>query len=267
MGSGNLRLHLHTSIASRMAQIPEYLLINSQKATTLFFCLYCMWRFDNLSRTAWVYTALHGSYGYCWMIKESAFANKKFRRPLPTQVAVVVALVIFLPGYWNICILALSNKEEASGGLLFAAVFVYVIGLVCMMTSDCQTHFCLKYNPGLLIAEGMTRYTRHPNYAGELLLYSSFCLLARHWAAWVILVCGYASLMLPSISRKERSLSRYPAWQEYKKQTFTYVPNFCAAASGAELSKELMSQGKSPKELRRGQAQSKEPQQRPDKKE
>jgi len=229
-----------------MAGIPAYLLINAQKVSTLFFCLYCMRRYDNWSSTAWVYTALHGSYGYCWMIKESAFPNKALRERLPIPIAIIVALLIFLPGYWNICILALSNKEEASGGLLFAAILTYVIGIVVMMISDCQTHFCLKYNSGRLIAEGMTRYTRHPNYGGELLLYSSFCLLARHWAAWLILFWGYACVMLPSNLKKEASLSRYPAWRDYKKQTFMYVPNLFAAASGPELSKELMSQGKVP---------------------
>jgi len=227
-----------------MARIPAYLLINAQKMTTLFFCLYCMWRYDNWSTTAWVYTALHGSYGYCWMIKESAFPNKALRDTLPIPLAIVVGMLLFLPGYWNICVLALSNKEEASGGLLFAAIFAYVIGIVCMMISDCQTHFCLKYNPGHLIAEGMTRYVRHPNYGGEVLLYTSFCLLARHWAAWLILLWGYAGAMLPNNLKKEASLSRYPAWKAYKKQTFMYVPNLFAAASGAELSKELLSQGK-----------------------
>lgn len=207
-----------------------------------------MYRYDNWSTTAWVYTALHGSYGFCWMIKESAFPNKALRDMLPIPIAVIVALLLFLPGYWNIPVLAISNKEEASGGLLFAAVFMYVIGVVCMMISDCQTHFCLKYNSGRLIAEGMNRYTRHPNYTGELVLYSSFCLLARHWVAWLILLWGYAAVMLPSNLKKEASLSRYPAWKGYKKQTFMYVPNLFAAASGAQLDKELISQGKKPAE-------------------
>jgi len=225
--------------------IRAYQLINLQKTTTLFFCLFCMWRYDNWSTTAWVYTALHGSYGYCWMIKEAAFPNKALRDTLAPPMVIATALLVFWPGYWNICILALSNKEPASGGMLFASVFIYVIGLVCMMISDCQTHFCLKYNPGRLIAEGMSRYTRHPNYGGEVLLYSSFCLLARHWGAWLILFLGFSMVMFPLNLKKEQSLSRYPAWAQYKRQTYMYVPNLCAAASGAELNQDLMRQGKS----------------------
>merc|ERR1719343_283791 len=49
------------------------------------------------------------------MIKESAFPNKALRATVPITVAVFVAMLIYLPGYWNIAIMALSNKEEASG--------------------------------------------------------------------------------------------------------------------------------------------------------
>lgn len=37
--------------------------INTQKGGTLFFMFFLMWYYNNYSLGAWVYLALHGSYG------------------------------------------------------------------------------------------------------------------------------------------------------------------------------------------------------------
>jgi len=43
--------------------IPHNYIINTQKAGTLFAMFFLMCYFDNFSLGAWVYLALHGSYG------------------------------------------------------------------------------------------------------------------------------------------------------------------------------------------------------------
>merc|ERR1719379_1186982 len=191
---------------------------------------------------------MHGSYGYCWMIKEAAFPNKKLKDNMALPIAVFVSLIIFLPGYWNIARWAIMEKTEASPPLLFLAVFMYIIGVVVMMVSDCQTYFYLKYNPGKLMAEGMNRYTRDPNYAGEVLLYLSFCTLARCWQAWLNFAIGYLLVIKMTETKKEQSLSRYPAWKDYRSQTFKYVPNLFAYFRGDKLDENMLSQPKAPAE-------------------
>ena len=45
-------------------------IINFQKAGTLFAMFFLMWYFNNYSLGAWVYLALHGSYGIKLLNKE-----------------------------------------------------------------------------------------------------------------------------------------------------------------------------------------------------
>ena len=58
--------------------IPLNYLINIQKGGTWLLVLSMMVYFDNFSLGAWVYLALHGSYGLCWILKDLIFPDKKF---------------------------------------------------------------------------------------------------------------------------------------------------------------------------------------------
>merc|ERR1719221_1025042 len=95
---------------------------------------------------------------------------------------------------------------------------------------------------------GMNRYTRDPNYGGEVLLYLSFCTLARCWQAWLNFAICYLLVIKVTQSAKEKSLSRYPAWKDYKAQTFQYFPNLIAYFRGDQLNENMLSQAKMPEE-------------------
>lgn len=222
--------------------------INTQKLSTFLWIVAVMFHYDNWGPTACVYLALHGSYGFCWFfIKEMAFPNKRFYEDsVSLPELLILGPILFFPGYWSIPVLALRQKEEASPPLLVASTMVYVFGLVIMMVSDCQTYWLLKERPGRLITEGMNRYIRHPNYTGEILLYASFCLLARHWGAWMALGVGWLAFMLPANIKKEKSLSRYPAWKEYHAQSGFYLPYIPAFLAGSRLDRKLLDKPKVP---------------------
>ena len=92
-----------------------------------------------------------------------------------------------------------------------------------MMTADCQKYFTLKYHRGL-ICEGLFKYIRHPNYLGEVMLYASYALIVQHWVSWAILAWVWIGVFLVNMLQKEASLSRYPEWAEYKKQSGMLIP-------------------------------------------
>jgi hypothetical protein len=119
-------------------------IINFQKVTTFFWILAVMAYYNNWGPTAHIYLALHGTYGFCWMIKEAAFPNLKFHQPIPWLNMLIAILILYLPGYWMIPILALSQPEEACSERLCLACMMYIIGIVVMMISDCQTYWTLK---------------------------------------------------------------------------------------------------------------------------
>ncbi|MCB1583430.1 MAG: hypothetical protein R3E90_01465 [Marinicella sp.] len=49
--------------------------INFQKADTFVLVLALMWYYQNFSTSAYVYLALHGGYGFVWLIKDVFFPD------------------------------------------------------------------------------------------------------------------------------------------------------------------------------------------------
>ena len=66
--------------------------INFQKGLTAPFVLALMALYGNFSTTAWVYLALHGSYGLLWLMKHKAFPDARWER----RITLGGALLSFL---------------------------------------------------------------------------------------------------------------------------------------------------------------------------
>ena len=54
--------------------------INFQKCGTFFFLGFFMWYYQNFFMGAWVYLAMHGSYGIIWFIKDVAFPDPAWQK-------------------------------------------------------------------------------------------------------------------------------------------------------------------------------------------
>lgn len=50
--------------------IPMKWYVNGHKCTMLFYILGLMIYFDNFTLTAYIYLAMHGSYGFFWLLKD-----------------------------------------------------------------------------------------------------------------------------------------------------------------------------------------------------
>ena len=71
----------------------------------------------------------------------------------------------------------------------------------------------------------MNKYLRHPNYLGELLLYSSFALLSRKLLSFILLAMVFGFIFIPLNLAKEESLTRYAEFEQWKRRTGMYFPN------------------------------------------
>lgn len=201
--------------------------INFQKGTTLFWVLTLMWWHDNFSIQAWVYLVLHGSYGLIWMLKDSLFPDKRWQVGITFGGALMAVLLVLGP-YWVAPYLLISSvlgdaHVGASQLWLFIAIFMYVVGLVLMLLADAQKFYTLRIQKGL-ITDGVFRFIRHPNYLGEMIVYGSFAVVVWHWIPWVILAWVWLGYFSINIIMKERSMSRYPEWAEYKKRSWYLIP-------------------------------------------
>ena len=194
-------------------------LINFQKGATFLFVLFLMRHYNNYSFGAFLYLALHGSYGIFWLLKDYVFGDRSFDRPC--TIASIIGCIGLLGGYWYIPYMQISGQgiNNPSVYRALTAILMYVFGVNVMLLSDCQKFFTLKYKKGL-ISEGMFYVNRNPNYFGEILLYASFAVLVGKWTPWIIL--GTVWLVVFNLNmylKDETSLKKKEGWQEYSKRS------------------------------------------------
>ena len=116
--------------------------INFQKTGTFFYILLLMNYYQNFSVAACVYLALHGMYGFCWMLKHFAFPDRSWEKKV-TIGGGLMAFVLVLGLYWVFPYLLISgilgpDQKMASLAVLTAAISLHTLGVVIMMTADCQ---------------------------------------------------------------------------------------------------------------------------------
>ena len=216
--------------------------INLHKIITLFIVYGLMTWFDHFSTAAWVYLGLHGIYGYCWLVKDFGFRDGSFENRV-TWGGAIMTYVVLVGWYWLFPYMFMSRHIEPSNELLFAAIALHTLGITWMIAGDCQKHFSLKYRKGL-VTDGVFTYTRNPNFLGEVMIYLTYAILADHWITWIVF--AYAVLFFYSrMFMKDASISRYPEWEAYAKQSNRMIPFKLLAApfratpqrpSGAETS-------------------------------
>jgi protein-S-isoprenylcysteine O-methyltransferase Ste14 len=231
-----------TTFAANLSRLTDYLsqdflggpkvlklnwVVNFQKGATAFWVIFLMMTYENYSTQAWVYLALHGSYGFCWLLKDVVFPDPKWQVRI-TFGGAFIAVAMVLGPYWLIPYLLISPiLGEAHTGAnwvgMCAAIALHTLGIAIMMTADAQKYFTLKYQRGL-IRSGMFKYVRHPNYLGEMMIYGSYAIVAAHWIPWVILAWVWLGLFAVNIAMKEKSMSRYDEWAAYKKKSWYLVP-------------------------------------------
>lgn len=201
--------------------------INFQKFGTFFFAALLMYSYENDSMAAWVYLGLHGSYGFCWLLKHFTFPDRgwEMKTTIPSSI---MAMVTVLGPYWVAPFLLISGilgpeYEYPSKVILMSAIFIHTLGVVIMMSADAQKHYTLQVKKGL-ITTGLFKYIRHPNYLGEMMIYGSYALIVGHWIPWAILAYVWVYYFGTNIWMKEASMSRYPEWAEYKRRSKLLIP-------------------------------------------
>ncbi|MGB2923731.1 MAG: DUF1295 domain-containing protein [Limnothrix sp.] len=196
-------------------------IINLHKGTTFLFVSALMMLYQNFSIGAWVYLALHGTYGFLWLLKDRIFPDKQWEEEIAPVVAFFGFFAICL--YWVAPFILISQNVEPPYPLIAVAIALNIFGVFLHYTSDAQKYYTLKYHKGL-ITEGFFARCRNTNYLGEILIYTAFALLAMHWLPFLILGGFIAGLFFPNMRKKDQSLSRYPEFATYKKNSSLLWP-------------------------------------------
>jgi len=182
--------------------------------------------FDNT--TIWIYLGLHGTYGILWVLKSFIFPDKTWDQK--TNFAYGLVILSGLSLYWISPWLIVSGYFNggdmivAPNWLISIVIFMFGLGVFLHFSSDMQKHTILKTNPGTLISDGLFKRSRNINYFGELFIYLSFALLAMHWIPILILAVFMIIVWVPNMLRKDKSLSRYKEFEDYKNKSGMFFP-------------------------------------------
>ncbi|MBS9770487.1 methyltransferase family protein [Trichodesmium erythraeum] len=195
--------------------------INLHKGTTLIFILVLMIAYQNFTLGPWIYLALHGTYGILWLLKDRIYPDKQWEEEIPVIQSIMMFVIIGL--YWVAPYILISSGTEPPIPLVAAAICLNIFGVFLHYSSDAQKYYTLKYKPGL-ITEGFFARCRNTNYLGEMFIYISFAMLAQHWLPFLILGGFFALIFIPNILKKDKSLSRYLEFTEYKTNSGLIIP-------------------------------------------
>jgi len=200
-------------------------IINLHKGLTAFVVIGLMNFFDNFTIAPYVYLALHGTYGLLWLLKEKIFPDPYFKEKIYFLTSVTG--FIFLGSYCVAPYILISSQKSVPNIVIAASVSINIIGVFLHFASDAQKYFSLKLKKDL-IKEGFFKNIRNTNYLGEILIYLSFAILSMSFIPLVILAIFFSIVFLPRMIKKDKSLSKYDSFEEYKKKSGLILPKLNA---------------------------------------
>lgn len=131
----------------------------------------------------------------------------------------------------SFALLAAIGSERPWGWLDTLGVAVVVFGIVFEAVGDAQLA-AFKSRPenrGMVMDQGLWRYSRHPNYFGEFCVWWGFYLVALSaggwWAMVSPLLMSVLLLKVSGVSLLEKDIGeRRPAYRDYIARTNAFFP-------------------------------------------
>ncbi len=170
--------------------------------------------FGNLNHQDWRYTMLKEKTGVFYPIINFVGIH---------MVPTLVVYGCILPAVW-----AVINGVTANlGSVLFLCLS---LGAATMQgIADYEMHRFRKHRNGAFIRDGLWKYSRHPNYLGEILMWwgvalSVICAAPNEWVLGVGALANTVLFFAVSIPMADGRQSRKEGFAEYKQQTRMLLP-------------------------------------------
>ncbi|WP_295935275.1 DUF1295 domain-containing protein [uncultured Alistipes sp.] len=171
--------------------------------------------FRNLSQQDWRYDKYKKQSGKMWHLVNFGGINM-----MPT----VIVFLAMVPAFRVVTL----HAEATVWTYAAFALCLTAVGL--QFVSDRQAHRFRKKSPGEVCDTGLWKYSRHPNYLGEISMWWGvyFILLSVAPHEWKTLTGAAANTFLfvfISIPLMEkRQLENKPGYEKYKKRTSALIP-------------------------------------------
>lgn len=121
-------------------------------------------------------------------------------------------------------------------GLIYLDIIgltIWIIGYLCEALSDYQLFAFMKdpMNKGRVMRFGLWRYSRHPNYFGEVVMWwGVYCIALSVPYGWTALITPATItillLFVTGVPWIEAAMANNPEYQEYKRHTSIFIPWF-----------------------------------------
>lgn len=141
-------------------------------------------------------------------------------------VQALLATVVCLP-----IIVIGAAQADAQPTFLWAGLLFWIAGFVIEAVSDRQLRAFIRdpRNKGGLMMSGLWKYSRHPNYFGELLQWWSIGVIALGVPqGWIglggPLMITYLIVFVSGIPLMEKAFEGRAGWSEYKSRTSALIP-------------------------------------------
>ena len=131
-------------------------------------------------------------------------------------------------------VLFINTYATGNPGLMdLLGVFLWMMGFCFESLADWQLDRFIKNpdNRGKIMNQGLWRYSRHPNYFGEVTMWWGIYILALSvpWG-WVSIIgpltISYIILFVSGVPMTERFMEDNPAFADYKRRTSAFIPWF-----------------------------------------
>jgi len=129
-------------------------------------------------------------------------------------------LVIVSPVVW-----VAAQEPQPLSVVNYLGAGVWLAGFLIQMIADAQLASFVKVKkPGEIMQTGLWRYSRHPNYFGEIVMWWGifFSTLSLPGSAWFVISPIVITWLLAFVSGVPMLEAKYkdnPAFQEYKTRT------------------------------------------------
>lgn len=174
----------------------------------------------------WAYT-FHGMTHQDWrytMLKEKT--GKLYPIVNFLGIHLVPTLIVYgciLPVVFT---LVYAPSFNAGSAVFFA---VSILAVLLQGVSDCQLHKFRKSGVVGFIRTGLWKYSRHPNYLGEILMWwgialAFVCIMPQYWYLIAGAVANTLLFTFISVPLADRRQARKAGFEEYKKATRMFLP-------------------------------------------
>ncbi len=170
--------------------------------------------FHGLSRQDWRYTMLAEVSGKWYF-----FVNLFGIHLVPT----IVVYGCVLPAVFTYVYAPAFN----AGSAVFFCLSLCAVAL--QGTADVQMHRFRKRGTGGFIRDGVWKYSRHPNYLGEILMWwgvglAAMCVMPSRWWLLAGALANTVLFLAASIPLADKHQARKAGFAEYKKSTRMLLP-------------------------------------------